>query len=213
MEFPIMGPISAVTSLIPVAVGVSRYKKLNFAMKAFSAFCIVVSVETAAEYVLAFHQINNNFISNAGLGIEPLSVAAVYALALDDKRIRKALLALMIVFVCVWVPDKIFLEIPTEMNEEMSFVSNIFMIAISIIALHTIARRTTDTLISEPLLWITTANILLAAGDMFVLGLSNEILAMGVSYFTAAWTINWSLDTVSYILFAEGLLCKGALQS
>ena len=204
---PILAYITGFTSLLPAAVGIASYNRISFALKAFAALCIVVCVELAAEFVLAFHQINNSFISNAGLGIEALFLAAVYVLALDVKTVRRVIVAFAILFVCVWVPDKIFFEDPKLINEGMCIISSIFIIAISVITLHTIARKTTNPLTDEPLFWITSANILLSTGDIFVLGMSNELLAMGVPYFTAAWDINWSLDIISYILITKAFLC------
>ena len=205
-----MAVLTFLASFLPLGVGVARYKKLNLAMRAFAAFCCVICVELVVEFVLAFHHINNNFVSNAGLGIEALCLAAVYTLSVDMKSVRRVIIASAVVFVCVWVPDKMFFEDPKQINEAMCIFSSTYVIVISVIALHTVARTTTNPLSDEPIFWITSANILLSSGDIFVLGTSNELLAMGVSYFTAAWYINWSLDIIAYILFTKALLCKAA---
>ena len=208
MGVPIPAYINVFVLLTTTAVGLARFSRLSIALKALTVFCIMLCAESAAEFYLAFHATNNSFVSNAGLGIEALFLAAVYAIALDVKSVRRMIVVLSIVFVCIWVPDKIFFEDPKAINEAMCIISGIFTIVISVIALHTVAKRTTSSLTDEPLFWIATANILASTGDMFVLGVSNELLAMGVSYFTAAWYINWSLDIISYIFYIKAFLCK-----
>jgi len=78
----------------------------------------------------------------------------------------------------------------------------------SAVVLHTVARTTTRVLIDEPLFWVTTANLLGAAGAIFVLGAGNELMAMGMQYFVAAWNLNWALETAVYLLFLRGLFCR-----
>ena len=213
MGIPILAIITAPASLLPVVVGLLRYSKLSLSMKVLLVFCIITSAEIAAEWVLAFHQINNLFLANTGVGIEVLFIASVYVIALDVKNVRIVIVVITALFMCLWVPDRIFLEVPGQINESMAIASRVVISAISIIALHTVARRTTGSLTDEALFWVTTANIRLSTGDIFVLGFSNELLANGISYFTAAWDINWSLDIIAYVLFSKGFFCKATTQS
>ena len=177
-------------------------------MKVFLLFCAIIGVEVALEFALSLRNINNIFLGNSSLVIEVVFIAVVYALAINGKKVRAAIAALTVIFVCIWLPDKIFFEVPGHFNEEMAIVSRVFIIALSIIALHTVAKRTTNALTDEPLFWLASANILYAAGVIFVFGLGNHLIEMGNSYFLAAWNLNWSLDVLANIMFARGFLCK-----
>jgi len=195
-------------SLLPLSVGIVRYKKLSTAMKVFLLFCLLTCLEIVAEFILSYRGINNLFLGNSSFPVETAFIAAVYAFALEGKKVRGVIITLGGIFLFIWTVDKIFFDLPGSINEEMAILSRIFIIVLSVIALHTTARRTMLALTDEPLFWLTSGNLLYSAGIVLLLGLSNEIAAMGVSYFIAAWNINWSLDIIANVMFAKGFLCK-----
>ena len=207
MTIPILAVVSGSAAFIPPGVGLLRFTRQSLAMKVFVAACVLSCLEIWVEYILALNHTNNLFIANYGLAFEVLSTAGVYVLALEGRRVRRLLLAIAAVFLVIWTLDKIFWDVQGQMNEEMGIASRFFIIGLSIIALHTVARRTTGFLTDEPLFWITSANILLSTGVTFLLGMSNELMQLGTDYFTAAWNINWSLEIVGYLMFAKGFLC------
>ncbi|HTR82652.1 MAG TPA: hypothetical protein VMM58_13565 [Bacteroidota bacterium] len=208
MNPPVMSLAAGSASLLPLSVGIVRYKKLSTAMKVFLLFCLLTCLEIVAEFILSYRGINNLFLGNSSFPVETAFIAAVYAFALEGKKVRGVIITLGGIFLFIWTVDKIFFDLPGSINEEMAILSRIFIIVLSVIALHTTARRTMLALTDEPLFWLTSGNLLYSAGIVLLLGLSNEIAAMGVSYFIAAWNINWSLDIIANVMFAKGFLCK-----
>jgi hypothetical protein len=210
---PTVMVLVACASLLPAGVGIWRFKKLSVAMKVYATLCVLSTLEIAGEFVLTFDNRKSTILSNSALGVEAVALMAVYALAVNEKTVRRVMVALVLFFVCIWAPGVWFLHAPTQFNEEMAIVSRISILFSSVIALYAIARRTTRSLTDEPLFWITSGNIFFSTGVIFILAVSNDLLALSTPYFTAAWNLNWSLVIVADIVFAKGLLCRTISQT
>ena len=200
--------LAGCASLLPSAAGLSRFKKLSPAMKAYALLCALSSLEIAAEFSCALYRRNGIIISNIALGTEAFFILAVYAIAFRMKAVRYMMVALGVLFLIVWVPGSFLLRAFSEFHQEMAIVTRIVILVSSVIALYTVAARTSVSLTDEPLFWITSGNILYATGLIFLLTVNNDLLAFGPPYFAAAWNLNWVLIIIADALFAKGLLCK-----
>jgi hypothetical protein len=58
------------------------------------------------------------------------------------------------------------------------------------------------------LFWVAMAVALYSAGTLILLGLSNDLLKLGVPYFKAGWVFNWSLLIIANLFYAKAMLCK-----
>lgn len=205
--------LAGCASLLPAAVGVSRFSGQKPAMKVYTLLCVLSSLEIAVEFALVFFHQNGIFVSNIALGIESVLMMIVYAIALDVRSVRRTMLVMGACFVCIWVPGIIFIQAPGQFNQAMALATRIFILVPSVIALYVVARRTAVSLTDEPLFWITSGNILYSSGLIFILAVSSDLLALSPPYFTAAWNLNWSLMIVADVLFTKGLLCRTTSQT
>jgi hypothetical protein len=208
MAIPIAGYVAAGTSLIPAFVGVARYKRLNKAMKLFTMFSVMGCLTVATEFILGMLKINNHFLQDVYylLGVPLLGLS--YYWSVSGKVVRRFILSCVLVFVPLWTIDEIFFAEPRQLNDPLAMVSSVFLILMSIFALHALVTTASFNLTMESGFWIFTATILYASGTFMVLGLSNRLLELGVTYFVIAWYINWILYVLSMLMYAKGLLCK-----
>jgi len=209
MQAPLISYVAMGSSLLPAAAGCLRYRRLSLAMKLFLGYCSIAFAQIAGEYWLAIHRTPNAFLANFGLGTEPFLFCAVYAVALGSGMPRRLVILAGLMYGLFWVPDRIFFEVSsTQLHEAAGIVSRMAIVVMSAVTLHNTARRTATLLSDEPLFWVTTASLLAAAGEAFVIGAGNELLALGMQYFQAAWELNWSLLILSNLLFLRGFLCN-----
>ena len=103
--------------------------------------------------------------------------------------------------------DKIYFEAPNRLNDKMAIASRVFIIVISVFMIHSIVKHIDHPLTEEPMFWVANGNLMYSTGVLFVVGLSNELLKMGPSYFLTAWHINWSLAIVANVMYAKGFFC------
>jgi hypothetical protein len=89
----------------------------------------------------------------------------------------------------------------------MAVASRIFIIVISVFMIHTIVKRIDLPLTDEPMFWVSSGTLIYSTGVFLIIGLANELLKMGASYFRAAWYINWSLIIIVNVMYAKGFFC------
>jgi hypothetical protein len=213
MKTPVLAFISSLTYLIPAIAGIWRFKRLERPMKVFLLLCVWSCIETTAEYILSLRHINNSFLINYYFLIDSLFLSILYSYATEDKRTKRSFFFLTLIFCCVWVFDSLYFSVPDQLNSEMAVTSRIFIIIVSILIVLDVMKKTDRLLIDEPIFWVSAGYALYSAGVLLIFGLSNELLKLGMFYFSIAWHINWSLIIVSNLMFTRGFFCKARQQT
>ena len=212
MKVPLIYYVANSSYAIPALAGIVRYKRLSTAMRVFLLFCFLGCLDLSAEIMLGRKNVNNAFLSNYFVLAESAFIFTVYFLSIQSKKARQVISALSFLFLSIWIVDKIFLEVPNQINAEMAIASRIFIIVISVFMIHAVVRRIDSPLTDEPMFWVSSGTLIYSTGVFLIIGLSNEILKMGASYFLAAWSINWSLIIISNIMYTKGFFCTAKYQ-
>jgi hypothetical protein len=139
--------------------------------------------------------------------VEVLFMTMVYYISVDSPSVRIMLKIGAVLFTLVWAVEKLLFTKPDELNSTLAMIAAVFLIVMSSVVLNVYLKSVAGKLTGEPLFWILTGTIY-SAGSFAVLGLSNELLSLGVTYFIMGWYINWILFLVSMLMFTKGLLCK-----
>lgn len=213
MKIPALAHISALTYLIPFFAGIWQFKRLDRSMKIFFLLCVLSLIGVAVEFVLSLKYINNLFISNYYFFLDSLLLSVIYSYSIDDKRTKRIILILTILFIVVWFVDKLVFALPDELNSEMAVASRVFIVVASIVIVLAVMKKTDSLLIDRPIFWVSTGYVLYSAGVLLIFGLSNELLKIGMLYFSIAWHINWSLAIVANLMFTKGFLCRARQQT
>ena len=212
MELPLIGYIANASYLIAAIAGIIRFKHLSDAMKVLFLFCFFGCVDIIIEILLARKRTNNSFLANYFVLGECAFIFTVYFFSIGSKKTRQIISILAFLFLCIWTVDKISFEIPNQINVEMALASRIFIIVISVFMIQTIVKRIDHPLANEPMFWVSSGTLIYSAGVFVIIGLANELLKMGASYFEAAWYINWSLIIISNVMYTKGFFCTAKYQ-
>jgi len=212
MKLPVIVYFVNASSLFAAIAGIVRYKRLNNAMKVFSVFCVLTCLMEIFELILNRKHINNTFISNYYVPAEMIFISFVYLLSLANKRMQRIISALALLFLCIWVLDKIYFDVSGQVNIEMAVTSRIFIILISVLTIHTIVRQMNHPFINTPMFWVSSGVLLYSTGVALILASMNELIKMGISYYQAAWYINWSLEILCNLMYTKGFFCTAKYQ-
>ncbi|MGA7160861.1 MAG: hypothetical protein WBZ48_07655 [Bacteroidota bacterium] len=212
MKVPFIYYLANSSYAIPAIAGIVRYKRMGKAMRIFLLFCLLGCLDISAEIMLGKKNINNAFLSNYFVLAESAFIFTVYFFSIKSQRARQIISALAFLFLSIWIVDKIYFEVPDQINAEMAIASRIFIIVISVFMMHAVVRRIDHQLTDEPMFWISSSTLIYSAGVFLLIGLSNELLKMGTTYFQAAWSINWSLIIISNIMYTKGFFCTAKYQ-
>ena len=212
MKIPVLAHISALTYLIPVLAGTWQFKRLDYPMKIFFLLCVLSLIGVAIEYILSIKHINNSFLINYYFLLDSLFLSVVYSYSIEDKRTKRIILILTMLFIVSWVVDKLMFAVPHQMNSEMAVTSRVYIIVASTLMVLAIMKKTDSLLVDRPVFWVSTGYVLYSAGVVLIFGLSNELLKLGMLYFAVAWHINWSLAIVANLMFTRSFFCKAKQQ-
>jgi hypothetical protein len=212
MKLPVLAVVAAFSFPIPVIAGIVRFKRLSTAMRVFLLFCIFALAEIVGEYVLGRKNINNTFLSNYSFLIETAFIVTVYLLSVESKKVKQIIVVSALLFLCIWIIDKIYFEIANRLNDEMAIASRVCIILITVVTIHSIAKQMNHPFTGEPIFWASSGIVIYSSGVILVVGLSNELLKMGTSYFLAAWHINWAMAIISNLMYTKGFFCTSKYQ-
>jgi len=208
MSIPLLGYIYFGASFVPVVVGLYRYRTIPGPMKILTLLCILSLVIAAIEFILGRLKIPNQFLANYYVPVELLLIALIYFLSMKTAKERKLIGGGVALFMLVWMMDKIFIEVPDQMNSNIAAVSRLFLIALSILMISAIARDETSTLSDKSIFWVAVGVIVYSTGTFIIAGVGSRLLKIDVSLFVIAWHVNWVLLIVANLLYTKGLLCK-----
>ncbi len=208
MKLPTLAIIAAITYLIPLIAGMSRFKWLNRTMRIFLLLCLCSCLQVISEYILSVKKINNLFLINYYFLLDDLFLSIVYSFSIEERKTKRIILTLALLFACIWIVDKMYFAVPGQMNTEMGVTSRIFIIVASIVIVQALMKKTNTLLIDEPVFWVSTGSVLYSTGVLLILGLGNELTKIGSFYFYVAWHINWSLAIVANLVFTRSFYCR-----
>jgi hypothetical protein len=213
MKASTLAYIASFTYLIPLLAGISRFKWLDRTMRIFLLLCVWSCLEVFAEYMVGVMKSNNASVINYSFLTDPLFLFVLYFFSIDDRKIRRNIFILALLFICTWIAEKIFLTVPDQINSKMAATSQIFIIVASIVIVQAVMKRTNNLLIDEPIFWVAAGYVLYSAGVLVIFGLSNELLKLGPAYFKVSWHINWSLTIVANLMFVRVFYCRARRQT
>jgi len=205
---PLFGQIHLASFLLPATTGMIRFAKLNRAMRILTLLSVLACFNIAAQYLLAAWRIKNYFISDYYRVVEISLLCAVFQFSVGSKGPRIVLRALGILFIVIWIVDMIYFHNPELLNSGMAMTSRIFLIVMSLVTLQAATKDEKPHLLERPIFWVGIGVVLYSSGTLLVLGLSNQLLKLGQTYFVVAWHINWSLLIAANLFYTKGMLCK-----
>jgi len=205
---PTYAYVQFATYFVPVEVGAVRFKQLSDAMKTMFILCIVSVLDLSLELVLNRLGIHNLFMDDLFLPIEVSFLGAVFFLGVRSRKARTVIVGSALGFLVVWVIDKIYFDNPDSINSWMSMASRVVDTFMALVVCQFAVRDHGGTAVDPSIEWVAAGAIVYSVGTFLIFGLGNQLMELGVQYFTAAWYINWTLAIVSNVLFTKGLLCK-----
>ncbi len=177
-------------------------------MKVLAVLAGLACLELIAEYVVQRLIHYNTFLPRYYEALELLMIGWVYYLSFRKKGIRLVVVLLCAFFTIVWLIQVPHLYESHTVVGSTQILSRIVLVALSLVAFQSIGEVATNRLIEVPLFWVSLGVLLYSAGTLIVFGLGNEILKMGMSYFAAAWSLNWLLSIAANLFFAKAFLCR-----
>lgn len=196
------------STVVPVAVGLKRFNVLDAGGRTLVALVVANCIQMSGAYVLAMMKVPNLAYVNTYRPVELVLITLVFFFMVESRIARIVILACAGSFLLLWILDRATLDDPNQLNNRMALLSRFTLILISIVALYSGSESVATRFFERPLFWVGAAVLLYSSGTLLLLGLGNQLIALGRETFIQAWQINWTLLIIANVSYTKGLLCR-----
>jgi len=208
MPIPLLGYIHFASYFIPAAVALYRFRSLQKPFRILAVLTVIACFNVTSLFVLGQLGINNSFQINFYVLLEFVLVGWIFQQAAGSATLRRFFTTLLLLFPIIWIFDKVFIEIPDEMNTEMALLSRLFLVVMAVFVIAPEQRDLYARMVDKAIFWTAAAVILYSSGTFLVFGLGNVLLKEDVSQFVLIWHINWALLIVANLLYTKAILSR-----
>jgi hypothetical protein len=208
MSIPVISYFSCFSYLGPILLGIFRFKRLNRPMKLFLFLCVVFFIDYIIQLAFSIFSVNNWEISNYEMFGETIVLAIVFITAVNHAVVRTVYIALLIIYMISWCMIGALFHSPDKLDTLAMTLGMLLIICFCITYLYQDFKLNTGPLSGNPMFWVTVGSLLYNIGVIIMVGLANELTAMGYTYFLMAWYINFTLIIVANVLYMKGFLCR-----
>lgn len=208
MSIPMGTWLSLVISILVVGVGLIRLKKLPLALKLLVLFLAVVLVNNIIMLYWAFLKINNMWLFHFFTLLEYTSLSWILSYWHTKPFFQNGIRWSILFFACFWVLAKFTFEDMDSYDSITATISHLLLIGYAALTLFELGQTTGEKFILDARFWVSGAVLIYSTGSVLWLALSNVIITWPESQMMIAWTIHWTLDIFTNILYMGGILCS-----
>lgn len=208
MNLPVLAYVAEFAFILPVTAGIYRWKKLSKPVKVLTIFFCFSLLIVAGEETLRRMHIHNLFLGKIHQVIEIQCFFYLYWKYSSSRVFKDGIQYAGMFYLLFWVVTQVYFDDPDKFNEIIATVANFALIVVSVLSLYELAQQATIPLHKYTMFWISAAIIIYSSGTIIIFSFSNSILALGNTYFSAFWHINWMLIIIVNSMFARSFWCK-----
>jgi hypothetical protein len=199
--------------LIPILLGLLKYRQLSVSAKLIYWYLIVSAVFTGASLLISryYHQ-NSMPVSHLFTIVELAIIVLFYKNLREEDRKTNLYVYVIILFTVVCVINALFFQSIYTYNSYTKSVEAIICMLFALKFFATIAAdmSSSNKIIARPDFYFNGGIFLYFSGAFMLFVFSNFIITnLSLSNFFTIWTIHAALVLIMYLLFSIGfLLCK-----
>ncbi|WP_066835864.1 hypothetical protein [Rufibacter ruber] len=194
---------------LSVVVWSLRFKHLDTPQKILGlCLAITLLVEAYAAHLM-FQKINNSFLYHLLIPLQYLFLSGVFYVALSGKRIRRAILLTLPVYVVAVLIFFLTVQTILEYNSYARVLKNVLVVAWVLFYYREVFIGVkVSRLEREPMFWISTGLLFYSLGNVFVDGLMYYLIHQSYSWARPIYLINVFLGILLNLTFLISFLVK-----
>ena len=208
MANPFFGYVHLFSFVVPAAVGIWVYARLNRGMRLLVVLCILACANVGLQFGLSLWRITNYIVADCYRVVEVSLITGVLYLSSTLERARLVITCIGVIFALIWIGDMAWLNDHDHINSGMAMISRMFLIVMSLITLYAEVMSERSNLAERSVFWISVGVALYSSGTLLAVASSNYLLGLRRAYFDVAWHFNWGLLVVANLMYTKGIMCK-----
>ncbi len=195
-----LSQISGYSVVIPVIVGLLYFNNRTNALKILSAFVVVGMLTEVINNVCFYNQINNMPVFHVYTYIEFTVISSIFFLILESRKLKMAVLGLMLGFYVFSAINLIYWESLTDFNSNQFAVEALIIFTYCIAYYSQLMKNPEFTHLEKHPYFILVSGYFIYFSGTFTLFISSKELLLTTNQ--GYWTLNSILNTLLNITYA-----------
>jgi len=209
MRFPLIAYIAFGSILAPFILSLAFLDRFQRGTRPLIVLFGAYSAVLVTQRILGSQGINNLWTSHLYNVLEVVLVLHVFSMWLASKRTQRVYRATMLLYMTLWLSAKIFWEAFDVPGLTTPVISRVVLLASSLHVLFAITATDSERpLMAEPRFWYAGGFLVSAAGSLMFYALRTVMDAFPLDDVYRVLSINWTIITLSNLMFVVGILCK-----
>lgn len=197
---------SGFSIIIPIAVGLMRYKRLDAGLTVLVWLLLISILFEAVMYFTGERGINNHLIGNPFIIIQYLFLSAVFYLSFGSYIIRKGIVVVAVLFVVFGIANLLSMQGHDCFNTWTLGIACLLLMLVALLFYYELFKEgKVQRLERYPLFWVASAVLVYAAGCFFLFIFSNYALEESKELLYVQWSIHSVINIVTNLCYAVGL--------
>ncbi len=199
--------LSGWSPLIPILLGLSRFKILSHSLKIILYYLIFSIIINRSTYILYKEAINNMPLLHLFTIVEFVFISTYLKNQLKSNIDRRVFILIQVLFLIFCILNSLYIQpINTFNTYARSVESFIIILAIIGVSLRKIGDSTKKTETDNPSInWINSGLLVYFTASLLLFSLNNYLGTHHLNLYKLAWDMHAFICIVMYLTFAVGL--------
>jgi len=204
MNLPIVAYGDFISNLIPLGIGLSRYRALPRPMRLFLVFIAINVSSELVSYYLASHGVSNLWFIHLYDLLTTVLLFEVLILLCRSRGAHAVFRSISALFIAAWLIGKVTFE-PFTASDQFTFSGvGIVMVIVSTFCLFQLASHDDGDLRKEYRFWLLAGIFLYHIGNLILFSVLEHYIHLDLGQGIAVWEYHWWLNIIVNSLYAGG---------
>jgi len=200
--------LTIIPSAVPLFVGLFYYRLLIKEMKILVVYLSISFIFELSLLLYGLSGVNNLWMVQAWTIIEYIFFVLLFSYWMKDGKLRKLLMFSTMPFIIFYMIDIFFLGQANKFNSFSRSVGSLIFSGIAGYTMYDLSKAHTGSLWQNFRFYLVLAVFLYFTGSLMIYALSNLIIEYAANLAIPLFIIPLVLNSISYFLFAGGILCQ-----
>lgn len=205
--------LTIVSSAVPLVVGLYYYRLLIREMKILVLYLSISFIFELSLFFYGSFGINNLWLIQVWTIIEYIFFVILFSFWIQEGKFRKMLIYSTIPFIIFYITDIVLLSEVDKFNNYSRSVECLIFSGVAGYALYDLSKAHTGSLWQNFRFYLILAVFLYFTGSLMIYALSNLVIEYAFNIALQFFMIPLVLNSISYFLFAGGILCQVKTQN
>ncbi len=208
MSVPILYYFAVVSYVLPLPVGMLRYRSLGRELKILFYFLIIGLVTDLISYWEYFGPQSAQWLVHVYIIIEFILLMSIISLWQESKIMNRVFLVLTGLYSVFWIVAKCTFEPINGLYYLSGTISGVLLTLCAGYTLFVVIEQKAQPLLRYDRFWVLLSLVINYTGSLLPIVFAGIVFAYSREHLFRLWSITWIATILSHAMFMIGFLCQ-----